>query len=159
MSKDMDREHWSSILSFRPRGEELIENMGYGHWSNILVRGFPADESAEVRIPVDVRRMRAGMVVVASRIAGLMAALAPIDPDNPEADPLADESPSELGRLLDHVHRVRKALEAQEDRLIRLMYAQGASLRTIALHLGVSATTVSNRLGRIYAAEDEDSKD
>ena len=120
------------------------------HWGNYLVRGFPADQDTEVTFPVNAENTRPGMVVVASRIAGLMAALGP--EDGPDGDPLSTEDSSEIGRLLDHLHRVRLILESQEERLIELLADRGVSLRTIALHLKCSPTTVANRRKRIAEA-------
>lgn len=122
------------------------------HWSNFLVRYFPADTDTEVTFPINEAATRGGMTVVASRIAGLMAALGP--KDGPDGDPLESEDSSEIGRLLDHLHRVRLCLEEQEERLIKLLADRGVSLRTIALHLECSPTTVSNRLKRIAEASE-----
>src|SRR5690606_30497250 len=101
-------------------GVQSIEHLGMmrmteQHWGNFLVQGFPMDKEVEVTFPVEARSTRASMVLVASRIAGLMAALGPLDEHDPNADPLAAEDVTEVTRLLDHLHRVRVALEGEEE--------------------------------------------
>lgn len=126
------------------------------HWGNFLVQGFPMDKEVEVTFPVEARSTRASMVLVASRIAGLMAALGPLDEHDPNADPLAAEDVTEVTRLLDHLHRVRVALEGEEERLLLLLAERGVSLRTLATALEVnSPSTVKNRLDRIREANEQ----
>ena len=127
------------------------------HWSDYLVRSFAPDRDSEVTITINPSRDSAAVVMLASRLAGLVDALRA--PNTKDHDPLADEHRWDLIYLLDHLHRIRLVLEGQEERLIRLGRTPDPttgkpklSLRDIAAALGVSPETVRNRLKRIEQA-------
>lgn len=122
------------------------------HWSNRLIRGFPPEGTAEVSFEIDLQQTRPAMVVVASRITGLIDALGPAREN--DTDPLAEEDPGDLLWLLDHLNRTTEALRSQEDRLIQLLREQGVSYARIATAMEMTAPGVKKRLERRTGTED-----
>jgi hypothetical protein len=124
-----------------------------GHWSDYLVTGLPDDRDTEVTITVDPSRDHSAVVVLASRLRGLVDALRQRALEVDAPDPLEREHPDDLYFLLDHLHRVRMVLEAQEERVLRVAHRRGVSLRRLAAALEVSSpSTVSYRLEQIERA-------
>lgn len=122
------------------------------HWSNYLVTGFPTDQTTDVTITVDPRTDTPAIVMLASRLRGLVDALRP-SYERGETDPLLDEHPDDLYYLLDHLHRIRMVLEGQEERVLKAAHERGVSLRTLAAALDInSAEGVRYRLQRIEEA-------
>lgn len=135
------------------------------HWSDYLVTGFPTDRDTDVTITVNPDRDSPAVIMLASRLRGLVDALrARQTRDAP--DPLAGEHPDDLYYLLDHLHRIRMVLEGQEERVLQLAHERGVSLRTLAAALEVSSPETvryrldridrANKAGRTAAALDED---
>lgn len=122
------------------------------HWSNHLVLGFPTGKTSTVAVDVTPDNTHPAMLVVASRIKGLVDALGPIGSDD-ENDPLADETDGDLLWLLDHLHRVVYSLASQEDRLIRVLRDKGVSLARIGGALEMSPPGVKKRVERMERAE------
>lgn len=120
------------------------------HWEARLSRGFAPGKQSEATVQVDPTLDRAGMVLVAARIEGIYAALAP-RADEGEPDPLTGEDTEDLLRLLDHLHRVIAALTAQEDRVIDVLRQRDVSARRTASAMQVYHRTVLNRYRRIDA--------
>jgi hypothetical protein len=122
------------------------------HWSNYLVTGFRDDQPTDVTITVDPRTDSSAVIMLASRLRGLVDALrTPKRGDAP--DPLLTEHPDDLYFLLDHLHRIRMVLEGQEERVLEVAHEKGVSLRTLASALEVSSpSTVEYRLKKIKAA-------
>ena len=124
------------------------------HWSNHLIRGFPPEGMSTVEITLDAGTTRPAMVVVASRITGLVDALGPVREDG--TDPLAEEDSGDLLWLLDHLNRVAEALRSQEDRLIGLLRERGVSYARIAAAMEMTAPGVKKRLERLERRGTED---
>src|SRR5690606_16826725 len=101
---------------------------------------------------IDLQQTRPAMVVVASRITGLIDALGPAREN--DTDPLAEEDPGDLLWLLDHLNRTTEALRSQEDRLIQLLREQGVSYARIATAMEMTAPGVKKRLERRTGTED-----
>lgn len=121
------------------------------HWSEYLVAGFPHETDTDVTITVRPGRDSPAVIVLASRLRGIVDALRA--PQSGDRDPLADEDPDDLYYLLDHLHRLRMILEGQEERVLQLAASRGVSLRTLAAALDVrSPETVRYRLDRIARA-------
>lgn len=121
------------------------------HWEQRLVRGFSGPDT--VSLDVDPDRDGGAMILLASRIQGLHDALKQRRDPETGADPLAEEEPADLLRLLDHLHRVTTALVNQEDRVIEALAGHGVSARRIAQAMEVDHKTVANRFKRIERAK------
>lgn len=120
--------------------------MTASHWSTGLILFFPPGQSTTLPIEINPDVTRTPMVVVASRIKGLLDALGPTTDDG--TDPLADEAPADLLWLLDHLNRTAEALRDQEDRLIGLLREQDVSYARIGTALEMSAPGVKKRVER-----------
>lgn len=122
------------------------------HWSHLLARGLPWDEESTVSITIDPNHSRPSMVMLASRLEGLVAALSPRG--SGDGDPLHAEGAEDIRDLLDQLHRVRMALQSQEERVLQLAaHHKGVSLRSLASVLDVaSPETVRYRLQQIDPA-------
>ena len=120
------------------------------HWEQRLVRGFSGPDT--VSLDVDPDHDGGAMILLASRIQGLHDALKQRRDPETGADPLAEEEPADLLRLLDHLHRVTTALVNQEDRVIEAL-AGHVSARRIAAAMEVDHKTVANRFKRIERAK------
>lgn len=124
------------------------------HWSNHLVRGFPMDRESTVEITVNPSVDSPAVVLLASRLSGLVDALRERYRRD-GGDPLLNEDPDDLYRLLDHLHRVRMVLQGQEERVLDVANQRGNSLETLKTALEVnSRETVAHRLRRIRRASE-----
>lgn len=127
------------------------------HWSNHLIRSFPPEGTSTVEIALDASTTRIPVVVVASRITGLIDALGPVREDG--TDPLAEEDPGDLLWLLDHLNRTVGALRSQEDRLIGLLREKGVSYARIATVMEMTAPGIRRRHHRAVGLPSEDNED
>lgn len=122
------------------------------HWSDYLITGFPTGQDTDVTITVNPDQDSAAVILLASRLRGLVDALR-AKQRRGQPDPLAGEDPDDLYYLLDHLHRIRMILEGQEERVLQVAHESGVSLRTLAAALEVSSPeTVRYRLDRIARA-------
>jgi len=123
------------------------------HWETYLVEGF--HEPTDVTITVDPNTTQGGMILLASRIRGIFDALSPRRDLETGYDPLVEEDPADLLRLVDHLHRVVSVLINEEDRVIEALREHETPVRRIASAMEVDKTTVSGRLRRIHRARTE----
>lgn len=122
------------------------------HWSNYLVEGLPGDRESEVTITIHAGRDNTAIVMLLSRLRGIVDALRAPATDL-ATDPLGAEDPEDLYYLLDHLHRVRMVLEGEEERVMTIAHERGVSLRKLATALEVSSPeTVRYRLTQIRRA-------
>lgn len=123
------------------------------HWSEHLTRYFTLGKPSVVHFFVNPDTDNPSLVTIASRITGIYAALKTRYTDDGH-DPLADETPEDLLQLVDHLHRVKNNVTAQEDRVIDALRVNGISARRIAVRMEVDHKTVLNRFARIDRARE-----
>ncbi|MEV8480372.1 hypothetical protein [Streptomyces sp. NPDC051173] len=122
-----------------------------GHWSNYLPTWLPMGKPAEVKVTVDAENDRPAVVVLISRLQGLVEALRHRDVDG--RDPLLDEDEDDLYTLLLHLHMVRMVIEGQEERVLSRCAEKKIALERLASALELSGkSAVSYRLRRIKEA-------
>lgn len=123
------------------------------HWSEYLVREFPANASSTVELAVNPSTDAPAVVLLLSRLAGLVDALR--ETAGADEEPLLAEDPEALYALLEQLHHVRSVLQEQENRVLDVANRRGLSLAQLAPVIEVSSReTVSYRLRRIRANDD-----
>lgn len=124
------------------------------HWGTYLVEAL--EEPTDVTITVNPNTTEGGMMLLGQRIRGIFDALSPRRDLETGDDPLVEEDPADLLRLVDHLHRVVSMLSHEEDRVIEALRERETPVRRIASAMEVDKTTVSGRLRRIARARTED---